>query len=143
MIPVHKYLKAIVIGLIFFLPVVVTAQFCGKKVTKQDVSTVKQLKGDWSGEIRSGEKVYTLHITIKQTGEELAVKIADGSATNKQLDATVSICAPAKFHFFGVLPDGQRFSYSPRLKDGVLTGSYQVGDVCSLNKPTFSLTRQM
>jgi hypothetical protein len=140
--PANNYLKAVVISLIFFLPVAVNAQFCGKKVSKQDLAGLQELKGDWSGEIKSGEKVYTLQITIRQEAETLAANISDASAAYKQLDAAVSICAPAKFHFYGVLPDGQRFSYSPRLKNGILTGSYQVGDVCSLHKPTFSLTRQ-
>jgi hypothetical protein len=121
----------------------VTGQVCGKKVSKEDLQDLTELVGLWSGEIKSGNNVYPLKVYIQRLGEELLVKIEDASLPNKQLKAAVSICAPEKYHFYGVLSNGQQFSYSPRLKDGVLTGSYQVGEVCSLNKPTFNLKRRV
>ncbi len=137
-------LKELSCAMVFFflLTGTLTAQVCGKKVDKKDIQTVKDLSGNWTGEIKSGGNVYLLQVSIKQQGEELVAQIVDAS-TREKLDAAVSICAPSKYHFSGVLPNGQAFRYSPWLKNGVLSGSYQVGEVCSLDKPTFNLTRKM
>ena len=145
--PSMKLMKSILTPALIVLTVLasdaVTGQVCGKKLSKDDVHDIKELVGTWSGEIKSGNGVYPLSISIQPQGEELLVKIEDASLPIKKLKAAVSICSTDKYHFYGLLPSGERFSYSPRLKNGMLTGSYQIGEVCSLNKPTFNLKRRM
>jgi len=126
--------------LLFFCSANLHAQVCGKKVTPENVADLKELVGQWTGEITVAGQTYSMTATVSQNNDGLLVTIYDGSSS-KNVTTAVSICAPAKYHFYGTLPDGRSFSYSPRLNKGVLSGGYQVGDVCSLDKPKFSLTK--
>jgi hypothetical protein len=136
------YTRIIGVAMLLITSHCLHARFCGKQLTRENTTDLENLVGEWNGEIKTGDKVYTLTISITNEKQGPVVHIFDGSSLTANITASVSICGPAKYHFYGTLANGQRFSYNPRLKDGVLSGSYQVGEVCSLNKPAFQVVKR-
>jgi hypothetical protein len=136
------FIRIIVFALALVIYTEGDGQVCGKKLAKEHTTDIKSLVGSWSGTITSAGKSYVLTVNIRQVDGQLVAEIRDEfAAPGSSLSGQISLCASSKYHFYGTLPDGQQFSYNPRLKDGVLAGGFQVGDVCRADKPTFSLAR--
>jgi hypothetical protein len=119
------------------------AQSCSVKAGKEEVKKLSELKGEWVGEYVENGKASPMLVKISENNGSMDVQIFNESKNQKDLKASLSVCAPGKYHFFGMLPDGQEFRYNPRLMSGELAGTFQVGAVCARDPATFKLKKKI
>lgn len=117
------------------------AQSCSAKASEEQFKQMSYLKGEWQGTLLQNNRTEPLTMRFYENGDQLMVAIS-GAEYAGPLNAQASICAPAKFHFFGETAQGEEFRFNANDRDGSLEGTVAIGKGCRVkNKATFQLSR--
>jgi hypothetical protein len=116
---------------------------CSAKATAAEVKQMQFLTGQWQGQLTEQGLPHALQLRFReQNGQIMATVQQEGQLM--PLTAQASLCAPNKFHFFGVTPTGESFRFNARLQNEQLVGSLTVGNICGgPNQPAFTLRRSV
>ncbi|OON71115.1 hypothetical protein [Hymenobacter sp. CRA2] len=114
---------------------------CFEKASAADVQQLRFLLGQWQGQVTEQGATRTLQLHFfERDGQIMATALQAGALVPLTLQA--SLCAPGKFHFFGLGPHGEDFRFNARQLNEGLSGTFTAGSSCGTsNKPTFALRR--